>query len=117
MIPYKLLKENTLVYICMHMIEGEEKEQEKKRGHVGKEHNSNQHSCLLVPQVPFLYLHSHLHNILDLAPALGGYSGLGLQSLAASPGSLSPSSLLHLRCHSLHPSHQHPCPGPLTTLQ
>lgn len=25
--------------------------------------------------------------------------------------------LLHLHCHSLHPGHQHPCPGPLTTLQ
>lgn len=49
MIPYKLLKENTLVYIFMHMIREKKEEQEKKKEHIGKEHNSNQHSCLLVP--------------------------------------------------------------------
>lgn len=41
----------------------------------------------------------------------------GLQGLAVSLRSLSSSPPLHLHCHSLHPGHQHPCPGPLTTLQ
>lgn len=49
MIPYKLLKENTLVYIFMHRTEGEKKKQEKKYEHIGKQHNSNQQPCLLVP--------------------------------------------------------------------
>lgn len=58
MIPYKLLKENTLVYIFMHMIGEKKKEPEKKYEHIGKQHNSSQYPCLLVPQVPFLYLHA-----------------------------------------------------------
>lgn len=58
MIPYKLLKENALVYIFLHLIEGKNKEQEKKYEHIGKQHNSNQHPNLLVPQVLFLFLHS-----------------------------------------------------------
>ena len=58
MIPYKLLKENTFG-LYLHVYDwGKKKEHGKEKEHTGKEHNSNQHSCLLVPQVRFLYLRS-----------------------------------------------------------